>query len=271
MLYRLSVFCSKPTYMKKTTVLLCLFLAIGSLGAFTQAQSKSTLLKKSIGFGKAKDIRTDIYFFAGELNINTSTDELAECFYGYVNGFLKPMMTYSEVGKVGYLSIKSEEENKGLHLDENNNKWNLNLNRNIKNDISIKLRAGKANINLEESKLNVFEYKMTAGESNINLRNTSVAQVRFNLLAGKANIDLSGKWHNDGVAEIKGGVGEITVIVPYNTGVRITASGVLGEVNIPFFHRNGNIYTNDSFEKTRNTIFLNISGGIGQINVKMAE
>lgn len=253
--------------MKKQTILLCCILAIGSLGSF--AQSTSKLLKKSIEIDKAKETKTDIYFFAGNLNINTSTDKLAECFYGYKNGFLRPEMTYSEVGKTGYLSIKSEEQDKGI--DENDNKWNLSLNKDIKNDVAIKLRAGEANINLEGSRLNRFEYNMTAGKSNINLKNTSVPQVKFHLLAGEAHINLAGKWHNDGLAEIKGGVGEITVKVPYNTGVRISVSGVLGDVNIPFFRKDGNVYTNDSFEKTKYTIFLNISGGIGQINVEMEE
>jgi hypothetical protein len=68
--------------MKKLTILLCVFLAIGVSGTFTFAQNNSKLRKKSIEFGKAKVIKTDIYFFAGELNINTSTNELAECLYG---------------------------------------------------------------------------------------------------------------------------------------------------------------------------------------------
>lgn len=255
--------------MKKRSILLCFILAVGSFGFLTLAQSR--LFKKSIEIGKSKEVKTDIYFFSGELNVNTSTDKLTECSYGYEDGFLRPEMTYREVGYIGYLSVKSEDQDKGINIDDNSNKWNLSLNKNVKNSVSIKLRAGKANINLEDCKLNSFDYKMTAGESNINLRNTSVPQIRFNLLAGEANIDLTGKWHNDGIAEIKGGVGEVTLKVPYNTGVRIIVSGVLGQVNIPFFHQNGNTYTNDSYDKAKQTLFVTISAGIGQINVIMEE
>jgi len=255
--------------MKKRSLSLFFILAIGTFGTLAFAQSK--LFKKSIEIGKSKEIKTDIYFFSGELNVNTSTEKLAECTYGYEDGFLKPKMTYKEVGYLGYLAIQSEDQDKGINIDDNSNKWNLNLNKNIKNSISIKLRAGKANINLEDCRLNSFDYKMTAGESNINLRSTSVPQIRFNLLAGEANIDLTGKWHNDGIAEIKGGVGKVTLKVPYNTGVRILVSGVLGQINIPFFHRDGNTYTNDSYGKAKQTLLVTISAGIGQVNVIMEE
>jgi len=250
--------------MKKQTLFFCLFLAIGVF-----AQDNSKLFRKSIDMDKAREVKTDIYFFAGELDINTSTEKLAECYYGYKDKYLKPAMTYNESGKTGYLSIKSEEEDRGINND--GNKWNLCLNKNVKNDLVIKLKAGEANINLEGSNLNSFDYRMTAGETKINLRNTSVPQVNFNLLAGESVINLSGKWHNDGVADIKGGVGEITVIVPYDAGVKVNVSGVLGEINIPFFNKNGRVYTNDIFDKATHKLFINISGAIGQINVRMEK
>jgi len=258
--------------MKKSSVIFSLLLIIGT-GISIQAQSKSNLFRKTLEIGKSREIKTDISFFAGELNINGSTDKLAECFYGYKDHFLRPEMAYNEINEIGYLTINSEKAEKGMNQNDldHSNKWSLCLNKKLKNALSIKLTAGKTNIDLEGCKLSCFDYKMTAGESNINLRNTSVPQMQFNLLAGEANIDLSGEWHNDMVAIIKGGVGEITVKVPFNTGVRITASGVLGEINMPFFNRNGNTYTNDLYEKTKYTLHIDISGGIGQINVEMVE
>jgi len=256
--------------MKKSIFLVCLFVTFGSFGPTILAQSKSKLFKKSIDIGRAKDVRTDISFFAGELNINSETTMLAECFYGYKDGFIKPDMTYREVGTIGYLSVVSEKKDKGIINDETN-RWNLSLNKDVKNSLSINLKAGKSTIDLEGCNLSSFDYKMTAGESKINLRNTSVPQVKFNLLAGESLIDLSGKWKNDGVADIKGGVGEVTVKVPYKTGVIIYVTGLLGDVSIPFFDRDGDAYVNDSYKKSKNTLTIYIHGAIGQINVKMEE
>lgn len=256
--------------MKKSTILCCLLLTVLFSGSSIYAQSDTKLLKKSIEIGKAKEVRTDIYFFSGELLINSDTDDLAKCIYGYRDGFLRPNMTYREVGSTGYLSIESEENKKGI-FDDDTNKWSLSVNKSIKNNVSIQLKAGEAKIDLQDCNLNSFNYKMTAGKSKINLRNTSVPHVKFNLLAGEAHIDLTGDWQNDGIADIKGGVGEINVKVPFNTGVIIHVTGVLGEVNIPFFNREGNVYTNDSYKKSEHTLTLYINGAIGQINVEMEE
>jgi len=256
--------------MKKSIILSCLLFSVLLSGTNIYAQSDSKLLKKSIEIGKAKEVRTDISFFSGELFINSETEDLAECIYGYRDGFLRPDMIYREVGSTGYLSVESEENKKGIFNDDTN-KWSLSLNKSVKNNVSIQLKAGDAIIDLQDCNLNSFNYRMTAGKSKINLRNTSVPHVKFNLLAGEAHIDLTGKWENDGVADIKGGVGEITVKVPFKTGVIIHVTGVLGEVNIPFFNREGNVYTNDNYKKSAHTLTLYINGAIGQINVEMEE
>jgi hypothetical protein len=257
--------------MKKTTTLLCLLFTATLFGYPTNAQNKSKPLSKSLEKGDAKDIRTDIDFFSGKLYLDNTTDELAECQYSYQEGYLRPDMKYKEVGSVGYLSIGPEERDKGINLDDDSNRWKLSLNKNLKNSLNIRLRAGEANIDLEDSNLENFNFKMTAGKSNINLRNTSIPHLKFNLLAGEAYIDLSGKWENNGEADIKGGIGEVTVKVPYETGVIVYVSGVLGEVNIPFFQKVGSFYTNDRYGKTKNTLSIYINGAVGQINIKMEE
>ncbi len=257
--------------MKK--ILLLIFLA--SLAFFSElfgANNEATLLKKTIETGRARELKTDISFFAGKLRVNGLTDELSECFYGYKTKYIRPDMKYHEIGRTGYLSIESEKQS-GRRFEDiaNENEWNLSLNSRIKNAVSIQLKAGEADIDLENCNISRFDYRMAAGESNVNLRNTSVPDVNFSMTAGEANIDLSGKWRNDLNANIKGGVGELNIKVPYNVGVRITVSGLIGEVKIPFFNRNGRTFTNDAFNKTNHTLYIDINGGIGEINVEMTE
>lgn len=227
--------------------------------------------KKIIETGKAKVVRTNIDFLAGELYLTGTTENLAECYYGRGFLYLKPEMTYHETGKTGYLNIESRKLKGQDWEDFDDNRWDLLINPDIANSVAIKLHAGEARIDLTGCNLNRFDYKMTAGESTITLRNTSVPFMLFNMMAGKANIDLTGKWKNDLEAEVKGGVGELNLKVPYDVGVRIFVNGLIGEVNIPFFNRNGKVYVNDAFGKSKNTLFININAGIGEINVTMDE
>ncbi|NLE32877.1 MAG: cell wall-active antibiotics response protein [Bacteroidales bacterium] len=256
--------------MKKTAYLAtALFFALAT--TLTASKPDNYRYKKAIEKGNAKEVKTDIDFLAGELYLDNSSNELAECFYGKGTEFLRPGMAYNEMGKTGYLRIDSESNKERRIEDFDDNEWRLSINPNIPNSVSIRLKAGEADIDLEGSRLNRFEYKMMAGESKINLRNTSVPDLTFNMMAGEAWIDLSGRWNNDLEAIIKGGVGELDLVVPYNVGVRIFVSGLIGEVSIPFFNRNGKTYTNDAYGRSKHTLFINIEAGIGEINVKMVE
>jgi predicted membrane protein len=236
------------------------------------SKQRETIFRKSLPLASAREVKSDISFFAGELYMNVNSKKLVECYYGYKDIYIVPYMIYKEVDRIGYLTIKSKRE-KTEQLDNrsDDNKWKLELNKNVKNDVSIELMAGVAQVNLEGAKLSNFAFKMTAGESHINLRNTSVPKIRCNMMAGKTSLDLSGKWSNDCDAEIKGGVGQINVKVPFGTGVKIEVSGLLGEVNIPFFNKDNRTYTNDAWGKSKHSITLDISGAIGEINVEMVE
>jgi predicted membrane protein len=259
--------------MKTLHFTLCILLIALLPTKVLQAQSKEkdTVYRKSISLSKAKHVKTDISFFAGELIIDTSTDRLSECFYGFRNDYIEPYVNYRENDEEGYLTIKSKKSNDVQKDNHNHNKWKLELNKKVRNDIAIELMAGEAHINLENTNLENFRFKMMAGETHINLRNTSVPKVRCEMMAGEAHLDLSGVWKNDCDAEIKGGVGEIHVTVPFNTGVKVHVSGMLGEVHIPFFEKEGNTYTNDTWGKTKNEITLYLSGAIGEIHVDMEK
>lgn len=256
----------------RTLRLLPLLLALMVPSILSAAKDRETIYRKSLPTSSATEVKSDISFFAGELYLGVNSKKLVECYYGYKDLYIVPYMMYKEVDRIGYLTIKSKrEKNEQLDNRSDDNKWKLELNKSIRNDVSIELMAGLAHINLEGAKLSNFAFKMTAGESHINLRNTSVPKIRCNMMAGETSIDLSGKWKNDCDATIKGGVGQINVKVPFGTGVKIHVSGLLGEVNIPFFNKDNRTYTNDAWGKSKHSITLDISGAIGEINVEMVE
>lgn len=256
--------------MKTVRILLCLGL-IALMPATLQAEkAKEMLYRKSIPLAKAKEVKTNISFFAGKLIIDTSTNRLSECYYGYTDEYIEPYVHYSETNDEGTLTIKCKKSEDDINVNEkDDNKWKLELNKNVKNDMYVEMMAGEADINLPGANLSRFELKMMAGEAHINLKNSSVPKVRCKIMAGESHIDLTGEWKNDCDAEISGGVGETHVKVPSNVGVKVHVSGLLGESKLPGFNRDGRTYTNDAWGKTKHEIVLYISGAIGQITVTM--
>jgi len=258
--------------MKKLRIVLPLLLILLAPAFLLATKQQATQIQKSLPLSTVQEVKTYISFFAGELYMNANSKKLLECFYGFKDIYIEPIIHYKVVDKKGYITIKGKSQNnERLDNRSNTNKWKLDINRNVRNDVAIELMAGKAYINLEGAKISNFTFKMTAGESEINMKNTSVPKIRCNMIAGKAYVDLSGKWNNDCDAEITGGVGQINLKVPFRTGVKIHITGLLGDVKIPFFTKNDGVYTNDAWGKSKHNIILDISGAVGEINVEMVE
>lgn len=247
-----------------------------SFGFVRTDDSTQKTVVKNIPLGKAEIVETEIEFVVGRLNIRSSATQLTEGTYKFYKEMLKPEFSYSEEGKIGHLSITSKKGHIEMDDDNDNHNdneclWDIALNKKVKHDLTVKLTAGNGNIDLSGCQLKRFEFKMVAGEAKINLSNTSVPEVNFKAMAGNAVIDLSGKWNNDLHARIKGGVGEITLKLPADIGIKMNITGVLGSVNTKGLYKMGQEYSNDLLGKTKQTLYIDVTGGIGNVNVKLVE
>jgi hypothetical protein len=69
-------------------------------------------------------------------------------------------------------------------------------------------------------------------------------------------------------ASIQGGVGEATVLLPSEVGVRAKAGGGLGKINAEGLQRQGDSYVNDAYGSFDVTLDVDVRGGVGEINLK---
>jgi hypothetical protein len=227
-------------------------------------------VRRNVEAGKAKTVKTDITFPAGRLYISPDARDLCEGVYRFRDELWEPEITYREESGTGYLDIDVEDNRKNRHYDDSDhNVWEIAFNKDIRNEFQIEMIAGESEIDLQGCRIDRFEFDMVAGKSSINLRNTSVPFLEFRAVAGEAEIDLTGNWKNDLDAIIKGGVGELTVLLPRDTGVKVSITGGLGEVDAPGFDKDNRVYTNGLYGKTRSNLFLDIRGGIGNVTLKM--
>ena len=87
--------------------------------------------------------------------------------------------------------------------------------------------------------------------------------------AGQTTVDLTGDYGQDFDASIEGGVGEATVLVPSEVGVRARAEGGLGEINAKGFRREGDAYVNDAYGDSEVTLDVDVQGGVGELNLEV--
>src|SRR5215213_4990702 len=110
---------------------------------------------------------------------------------------------------------------------------------------------------------------MGAGESDLDLDSLTLMGLDLQMGAGKTTVDLTGDYDRDFDASIEGGVGEATVLVPSEVGVRVRAEGGLGKINAEGFQREGEAYVNDAYGDSDVTLDVNVRGGVGRINLEV--
>jgi hypothetical protein len=64
-------------------------------------------------------------------------------------------------------------------------------------------------------------------------------------------------------------VGQATVQLPSEVGVRVEAQGGLGEINAEGLQKEGEAYVNDAYGDSEVTLDVDIQGGVGQINLEV--
>jgi hypothetical protein len=87
--------------------------------------------------------------------------------------------------------------------------------------------------------------------------------------AGKSTVDLTGDYAKGFDASIQGGVGEATVLLPSEVGVKAKAEGGLGKINAKGLKKVGDSYVNDAYGESDVNLSVDVKGGVGEINLEV--
>ena len=238
--------------MTKLRLLAALATALGTAACYSdgglpvgELQTES----RSVKLGDAKSVRAEIHMGAGEMKLAGGARELLEAEFSYNVARWKPEVEYSVSGTRGLLTIRQPEGSRGP-MGPGHYQWDLHFNNKVPLELSVNLGAGKAELTL----------------GSLALRNLDL-----NMGVGEAVVDLTGDWKNDLEAHIKGGVGKATVRLPRDVGVEVHTKGGIGEVRPGELHKHNGAYVNEAYGKSPVTLRVNVEGGIGEINLELAE
>lgn len=216
-------------------------------GIFTGGLKKDDF---TIEKDKAEELELEVNIGAGELNISDGADEWAEGTFEYNHKKFKPDVSYKLKGEKGTAVIK---QGKGLFgnmkFGEIKNNWDISLNNDIALDLFI--NAGASDTNIDLSELNLTNLEVNAG-------------------VGDVTVDLSGEWEQSFDAVIHMGVGETTIILPKDIGVKIETSNGIGDTDVSGLISKGDgIYVNEAYEDAEVIINLQMELGIGDVNFQV--
>jgi hypothetical protein len=241
--------------MKRLAYLLTLLIAVVLGGACgmqpggtPQEVGKLQRESKSVDPKDAQSSRTQLKMGAGELNLTGGADQLMEADFSYNVSDWKPKVSYDVSADEGELVVKQGGAGGSSLSGETRNEWEIRLNDEVPTDLVV---------------------QMGAGESDLDLDSLSLTGLKLQMGAGKTTVDLTGDYAKDFDASIQGGVGEATILLPSEVGVKAKAEGGLGKINAEGLKRVGDSYVNDAYGESDVNLSVDVQGGVGQINLEV--
>jgi hypothetical protein len=196
----------------------------------------------------AQTVRAHLKIGAGELNVSGGADALMEAEFAYNVADWKPDVSYDVSGDTGELSVEQGSGQDVRPGGAARNEWEVLFSDEMPTDLRVQMGAGESSLDLDSLTLTGLDLQMGAG---------------------KTTVDLTGDYTSDFDASIQGGVGEATVMLPSEVGVRARAEGGLGNINAKGLKKEGDAYVNEAYGSSDVTLEVEVQGGVGQINLEV--
>lgn len=227
-------------------VLWLLILSCGFLPRRTAVGETQTDIQ-TIELGSADQVKIRVNMGAGELSVAGGADNLLDASFRYNVAAWQPRVNYSVNGSLGDLVVDQMGEDPSIPVGGAIiNEWELFLSNAVPVDLVFETGAGK-------SELDLHELEMTS--------------LLIDSGVGITTVDLSRALDHDLNVTIHGGLGEITLFLPGEMGVRVSVNRGISSLTNSGLVQDGDDYVNSAYGVSPHTMYLDIQAGVGSINL----
>ncbi|MBV9762329.1 MAG: hypothetical protein JO340_17345 [Acidobacteriaceae bacterium] len=198
----------------------------------------------SIGLGDAERAHIQLNLSAGELVVRGGATKLLEGQFEYSVAAWKPIVDQS--GNGADVDVTIRQPHGGGGFGNTRNRWDLELNDKVLLD---------------------FTLDCGAGQTRLEMGDLNLQRIAVHMGAGQVDLDLRGQPSHDYDVTLAGGVGQATVRIPHNLGVRAEAHGGIGHVEVTGLNKRGDYYENSLYGASKANLRLKVEGGIGEIRI----
>ena len=223
---------------------LALWLAMVGCGLLTTSVGGVKTESQTVDVDSATSANIEIEFPAGELKVQSGTSNLMDASFRYNVRDWQPRVQYSENGTQGVLQVSQPGDNRVPVGGNLVNEWEIVLSENVPMELLIRTGAGNSQLDLGGLNMNSLTVETGAGVTTVN---------------------LDGNWEHDVDVSITGGVGELTVNLPAEMGVRVIKETALVSVSADGLIVDGNGYINRAFGTAPHMLTLNLQAGLGSV------
>ena len=202
---------------------------------------------KRVELNGADSLQANIEMAQGVLLVTGGADFAMKADLTYDDADWKPpVVEYSVDGGQGKLQMAQKATGRPA-MRQGRSEWEVRLNGDLSTDLRVKFGAGKADLKLGGMVLSRLWVESGVGE---------------------LDLDLSGEFNRSLEATIKAGVGDTTVWIPSNVGVRIQTAVSFGKLEQHGLVWNGEAYTNALYGQTAITLDIALTSGMGKVDIR---
>ncbi|MDX9954328.1 MAG: toast rack family protein [Anaerolineae bacterium] len=229
-----------------------------------QRTSQVVELARVDDLGDGSDLRVLITMGAGELDVDGGADELLEAEFAYNILEWAPEIEVQN----GRLQVAQPSSRNMPFNEEVRYEWDLSFNDTVPMLFRAEIGAGSGDLDLGSLRVRTVDLKLGAGDMTVDLNgNRTLERLDADLGAGQFDLDLRGDWEQDVDVNVRGGLGETTIQLPQNIGVRVRVDKGLGSVSTQGLTRDGNDYVNSLYGESEVTLYVSVQAGIGEVNL----
>ena len=254
--------------------------------------------------GDIDQLEVDIEYGMGELNLdaNMKPKLISGSIFFYPLWFA-PEIEYEERSNRGVLSIRTDQDdnyNLGLSVlskkgfrEFEDNSLDFSLPSMVPIKLDLKIGMGASNIDFTDLILSRIKIEGGMGEMNVEIHkpnpmvcdflkidtglgsfeaeglgNINAREVDIEVGMGSAKIDYRGHFTHDVEINIEVGMGSIELILPENVNVKAKVHhNFLSSIDMDDLIKKGNYYLTEDWESDRLTVYLDISVGLGSVDI----
>ncbi|HOT95613.1 MAG TPA: LiaF-related protein [bacterium] len=142
--------------------------------------------------------------------------------------------------------------------------------------LEVRSYAGESHIDFDKPnrcELKTFDVDFKVGKVQlVNLGNANFSEADINSSVGEMSIDFNGEKIRHAMARVDLEIGETTIIVPEDIGVKVKVSKFLFLSNVDYpnwFTQEGSYYYSRNYEKEKDSLYLVVSTGIGTLKMRV--
>lgn len=141
---------------------------------------------------------------------------------------------------------------------------------------SVKLGSASGRLALElngaYAKLERIRAGSTSGKVDVFLQGTFpvLAEISCDLVSGALELLLPDALESDLRVKCNSVSGRLRLMLPANVGISVSARKISGHLDLPGFHKQGNVYVNEGYEETGARIRIDANTVSGAIQVRLS-